>query len=332
MRIMAQIAIAAASALPLNPMTGLGMLNRYATMIIVIGEILVDQFPDYDRIGGAPFNFAYHLWQLGWPVRFFSRIGNDALGEKIRRYLEQKGFPQGDIQIDPNHPTGKVDVALDSQGVPHFAICDDVAYDYIALPDAAAVAASPVDLIYFGTLARRSPHGFSQVETFLKQTRAPVIQFCDINLRPPHINPAAVAASLKHADLLKLNSEELALVSRLCNGPGAVEDAIEWLLGDHGIDTVAVTRGAQGRSLYSKRATSHSPPVQVAQMVDTVGAGDAYAAVLAAGRLNHLPDAVTLTLATRFAAAICAIPGATPDDAGLYKTIKGEMERIVHAT
>jgi fructokinase len=301
-------------------------------MIIVIGEILVDRFPDYERIGGAPFNFAYHLWQLGWPVRFFSRIGDDAPGERIRRYLERSGFPQGDIQVDRSHPTGTVDVALDGQGVPHFTICDDVAYDYIALPGAAAVAASPIDLIYFGTLARRTLRGFSQVEAFLNQAGASVIQFCDINLRPPHINPAAVAASLKHADLLKLNTEELALVSTLCNGPGAVEDAIEWLLGDHGIDAVAVTRGAQGSTLYSKRATSHSPPVQVAQMVDTVGAGDAYAAVLAAGRLNHLPDDVTLNLATRFAADICAIPGATPDDAGRYKTLKDEMERIVHAT
>lgn len=301
-------------------------------MIIVIGEILVDRFPDYERIGGAPFNFAYHLWQLGWPVRFFSRIGDDAPGERIRRYLERSGFPQSDIQVDRRHPTGKVDVALNGQGVPHFTICDDVAYDYIALPGAAAFAASTIDLIYFGTLARRTPRGFSQVEAFLDQARAPVIKFCDINLRPPHINPAAVAASLKHADLLKLNTEELALVSTLCNGPGAVEDAIEWLLGDHGIDAVAVTRGAQGSSLYSKRMTSHSPPAQVARMVDTVGAGDAYAAVLAAGRLNHLPDDVTLTLATRFAADICAIPGATPDDAGLYKTLKNEMERIVHAT
>ncbi len=48
-------------------------------MILVIGEILFDQFPDYRKLGGAPFNFAYHLQQLGYPVRFISRIGADKL-------------------------------------------------------------------------------------------------------------------------------------------------------------------------------------------------------------------------------------------------------------
>ena len=52
-------------------------------MILVIGEILFDVFPNYKRLGGAPFNFAYHLKNLNFPVRFISRIGTDAAGKAI---------------------------------------------------------------------------------------------------------------------------------------------------------------------------------------------------------------------------------------------------------
>ena len=58
-------------------------------MIIVIGEILIDIFQDYQRIGGAPFNFAFHLKQLGFPVRFFTRVGNDHYGRRTIDILKK---------------------------------------------------------------------------------------------------------------------------------------------------------------------------------------------------------------------------------------------------
>jgi len=294
-------------------------------MIIVIGEILVDCFPTYDRIGGAPFNFAYHLRQLGWPVRFISRIGNDANGEKIRGFLEERGFPDTDIQIDNRHATGKVAVSLDTGGIPRFAICKDAAYDYIELPPITEFSESAIDMIYFGTLAQRTSRGFAQVRNFLEHTKAPTIRFCDINLRPPHINAAAIAASLTHADILKLNADELVRVSALCHGPDRYDEAIAWLRSNFTIPTIAITRGHQGSALYTDTGAIVSPPVQVAKIVDTVGAGDAYAAILAGGRLKHLPDAVTLELATRFAADICTLAGAIPDDDQRYKDLNDQM-------
>jgi fructokinase len=58
-------------------------------VIVVIGEILIDIFEDYQRIGGAPFNFAFHLKQLMFPVRFFSRVGNDPHGRRIIDLLKK---------------------------------------------------------------------------------------------------------------------------------------------------------------------------------------------------------------------------------------------------
>ena len=52
-------------------------------MILVIGEILMDIFPEDRRLGGAPFNFAFHLKKFGFPVTFISRIGKDSLGDTI---------------------------------------------------------------------------------------------------------------------------------------------------------------------------------------------------------------------------------------------------------
>jgi fructokinase len=102
-------------------------------MILVVGEILIDVFDHYQRIGGAPFNFAFHLKQLGLPVRLLTRIGDDRPGRDILDMLERQGFDPQDVQIDSRHPTGTVRVALDDQGVPQFDIHTGVAYDHLDL-------------------------------------------------------------------------------------------------------------------------------------------------------------------------------------------------------
>ncbi len=299
-------------------------------MIVVIGEILIDRFPEYERVGGAPFNFAFHLRQLGFPVRFISRIGDDDDGQKIRRFMQQRGFPDKDLQVDHRHPTGKVEVVLDAQGIPQFNILEDVAYDAIELAPPTEVTRTPIDLIYYGTLAQRTTNGFNRIQAYLQQASPQTIRFCDINLRPPHVLAAAVSASLEHADVLKLNTDELTEVSRICNGPQGLDETIEWLQGDYSISSIAITRGDQGSSFYSAGEVYHSPPTRVPRIVDTVGAGDAYAAILAAGRLRNLPNPQIMQLATRFAADICALPGAAPQDDQLYNDVRSQIERIVH--
>ena len=85
-------------------------------MIVVIGEVLIDMFQDYERIGGAPFNFAFHLKKLGFPVRFFTRVGNDRHGRRIIDMLKKNGFNLADVQMDSRHSTGTVRVDLDRAG------------------------------------------------------------------------------------------------------------------------------------------------------------------------------------------------------------------------
>ena len=118
-------------------------------MIVVIGEILIDRFPEYERIGGAPFNFAFHLKNMGWPVQFITRIGDDRDGRKISRMLEKNGFNPQNVQRDTAHATGTVEISLGEHGIPQFDIRENVAYDHIDLVSAMAGKRPDIDMIYY---------------------------------------------------------------------------------------------------------------------------------------------------------------------------------------
>lgn len=300
-------------------------------MIIVIGEILIDHFPEYERIGGAPFNFAFHLKNMGWPVQFITRIGDDADGLKIRQMLEAKDFDPQDLQVDKTHPTGRVEVTLDDKGVPQYYICENVAYDHMELTSLAVGKGVSADMIYYGTLIQRTDSGRDQVQHFLKNRARSATCFCDINFRDAHINMDAIEPSLYHADILKLNDEELEKVSTMCKGPTQPADAVNWLMQRYNIAQIALTHGADGSTAFKGDKASHCPPVKIPLIKDTVGAGDAYAAVLAVGMLKNLPVERTLELATVFAGRICGLPGAIPKDKQVYHSLKNDFERMLDA-
>ena len=296
-------------------------------MIIVLGEILIDCFPEYERIGGAPFNFAYHLKKMGWSVRFLSRVGDDRQGHEIINTIKENGFAVEDIQVDRDHPTGTVRVNLDDQGVPQFRITQNVAYDYLDLSSLNGNDSSDWKMIYFGTLAQRTEKGFIEVQTFLDKKSKGVHYFCDINLRPPHFVNDTILASLHQATVLKLNEDELKLIRQICDLPDQFDQMTKDLIHTYDIDVLALTKGEQGSIVIAKDKTYHSVRVDVDGLVDTVGAGDAYAAVLAAGYLKGIPMPKTLELASKFAATICAQAGAIPESDRVYQDSLHEFKR-----
>ena len=179
-------------------------------MILVVGEILFDVFEKEKQLGGAPFNFAYHLKNFGFPVRYISRIGNDTHGKEILNILEHHHFNIDDIQIDAKYDTGTVIVQLSSSGNPTFHINTDVAYDYINyLPKEHSTLIDMADFIYFGTLVQRSKQGFENIQRFMENRRPDTVCFYDINLRPDCYSEKVILTSLEHADILKLNTQEL---------------------------------------------------------------------------------------------------------------------------
>ena len=293
-------------------------------MILVIGEILFDIFKDEKQLGGAPFNFAYHLNSLGFPVRYISRIGNDTNGNEIIDRLEQHRFKIDDIQIDDVHNTGTVDIQLHSSGQHTFNIVPDVAYDYIEyFPEKHLPLIESAALIYFGTLVQRSNHGYKTIQQFLTPQRSETICFYDINLRPACYTDTIVHKSLQYTNFLKLNDEELKECKRICHRAEDDDVFISYLMREYSLKTVALTMGNKGSKLFTKDGCYDSKTTyKVQSLVDTVGAGDAYASMLATGIIKGWPPEKMLSMASMFAARICEIRGAIPESPAFYEPIR----------
>lgn len=294
-------------------------------MILSIGEVLYDVFPDGRRLGGAPFNFAFHLKMLGFPVRFLSKVGEDDAGRSILQRLEEGGFATEDIGLDPDHETGWVRVRLDDKGSPTFHIIPDVAYDFITRDaHVTALVESAPKLISFGSLIQRTEAGFRNLHGILDFRRNGTRLFYDMNLREGCREVNIIEASLTRADILKLSDEELDVSARLLGFSGQGDSLVDTLMNRFDIPVVALTRGADGSSLFMNGRRYDAVPASNIRVVDTVGSGDAYAAMMAAGILDGKPPEAIISEATRFSGRICTIGGAIPADRRFYDDFERE--------
>ncbi len=289
-----------------------------SNVVLSFGEILYDIFPADERLGGAPFNFAYHLHAFDFQSRLISRVGVDARGVAIVSFL-QRNIGVDLLQRDPLHPTGTVRVAVDDRGVPDFTIVEGAAYDYIEADDAVlqAVESAPA-LIYFGTLAQRSAVSRSALDVLLARAGSARILY-DMNLRGNYFSREVIENSLTACHIVKLNDEELNTCKRLLQYEGEDDVFVEFLMERYPLEWVCLTRGAQGSVLYhgGERYCMEEAPVQA--VIDTVGAGDAYTAILAMGILRDWAPGTILERATEFAGAVCGLSGAIPEDRSFYR-------------
>ncbi len=279
---------------------------------LVFGEVLFDCFEDGARVlGGAPFNVAWHLRGFGLDPLLVSRVGDDALGREVRAAMADWGLDEAGLQTDPARPTGTVQVRLGAGGQPSFDIVAGVAWDHVDA-DAAVAAARAADpaLLYHGTLAARAPRSAAALAA-LRGLGAPA--FVDVNLRPPWWREETVRGLLDGARWAKLNDDELAALE----GGRAAADA-ERLRARHGLEAVILTRGARGAAVAHAGGLTEAAPEPVRDVADTVGAGDAFAAVAILGLLRGWGWETALARAVAFAADICRVRGAVVRDRGLY--------------
>lgn len=278
---------------------------------ILFGEVLYDRFPDGSVVlGGAPFNVAWHLQAFGQAPLFISRVGDDALGRDIRDTMLAWGMDTAGLQLDSAHPTGTVEVSI-KEGEPHYDIVEGRAWDFVEaslLPSLEGAA-----LIYHGSLALRGDETRRAFHYLVEQVAAP--RFLDVNLRPPWWQKQSVLELIQDATWVKLNEQELALLG--ANGKKSVE-AAEELRRQHGIDALILTLGEQGAQLITGDSLLTVQPDPCKQVVDTVGAGDAFTSVILLGLLNDWPHVVALERAQAFASAIVGVRGATVQDVDFY--------------
>ncbi|MEM6784392.1 MAG: carbohydrate kinase [Bacteroidota bacterium] len=278
--------------------------------VLVIGEVLWDALPRGLFLGGAPFNVAAHLHTLGLDVRFVSRIGDDRLGREVRRRITQRGIGDGLLQIDPTYETGFVEVAVDGAGLPSYTIVQPVAWDHLAWTGSLAEAARVARMVVFGSLAQRNATTRNTLQHVLDTATAATVVF-DINLRAPHEDAGVVEASLHRAQVVKLNDDELARLQDWYGLPGGQDAAAETLMDRFGLTTLCVTLGADGAILWhdGERHAHRGHPTTV---VDTVGAGDSFLAMLLRGLLAGDDAPLALDRANRLGAFVAGQPGATP--------------------
>jgi fructokinase len=283
-------------------------------IIVGLGEILWDVFPDGPRFGGAPANFACSVAELrrgAVDVYVASAVGEDELGSQALELLQQRGVATSCV-ARLGRPTGTVLVELDAAGRASYTFAADTAWDNIPWSDDLQSLAASADVVCFGTLGQRSETSRRTIKQFVQTTRGDCLRMFDINLRPPFWTSDVVRTSFELANVVKLNDTELANVAGMHGWNGADQELLQRLLDQYALRAVALTRGAAGALLMSASGEQSNLPAQPTTVADTVGAGDAYSAALAIGLLESMPLATISAWGIRVASFVCSQPGATP--------------------
>jgi fructokinase len=279
-------------------------------VVVGIGELLWDVFPEGKRLGGAPVNFSYHCHQLGATGYPVSAVGNDELGSEIRDVLVAKSLPDLFVAMDETHPTGTVQVTLEN-GIPSYEICEGVAWDTIPMSGELEALAKKTDAVCFGSLAQRNEVSRETIHAFLGAMPPEALRVFDINLRQAFFSKEIIAASLAHSNILKLSDEELPVLAEMFGIAGTVSEQLEALRIKFDLQLIAYTRGPDGSLLVAADETSDHPGCP-GDAINSVGAGDSFTATLCIGLLNGKPLAETNDHANRVATFVCSQDGATP--------------------
>jgi fructokinase len=280
--------------------------------IAIFGEALYDQFPDGQQVlGGAPFNVAWHLQAFKKQPCFISRVGDDEKGEGIRQAMLAWGMAVDNLGYDAKHPTGTVQVTI-SNGEPSYEILADQAYDFIAAPPDSG---RDYDVIYHGTLALRNGASAQTLQELAAHHCGKV--FIDVNLRAPWWRKQAVNHWVGRAHWAKLNHDEL---MSLALPQAALQETMRLFLAQHELEVLVVTCGNRGALAVSQAGEYiEVAPTADLNVIDTVGAGDAFAAVLLLGMQHGWPLQLTMERAQSFASALVTQRGATVQDLSFYR-------------
>ena len=276
-----------------------------------LGEVLWDMLPTGRKLGGAPANFAYHARALGLKSSVVSCVGDDELGREIAKRLTGFGLGTECLAVSSQAPTGTVDVEIDPRGQPTFVIHENVAWDAIPWGVELSRLAGRIDAVCFGSLCQRSEGSRTTVRRFLAGTRTECLRVFDINLRQSYYSADVIRRSLEAANVLKLNDDELPVVARLLDLRGDEDARLVSLARTFGLRAAALTKGAHGSVLRTVTERSEHPGIAV-DVVDTVGAGDAFTASMVLGLLQGRGLGATNAMANRLGAAVCSREGATP--------------------
>lgn len=288
-------------------------------IIVGMGEALWDVLPEGKKIGGAPANFAYHVSQFGFDSRVVSAMGNDELGQEILEVFKEKNLQHQIEKVD--YPTGTVQVTLDSEGIPCYEIKENVAWDNIPFTNDLKRLALNTRAVCFGSLAQRNEVSRKTINQFLDimPDMDGQLKIFDINLRQHFYTKEVLSQSFERCNVLKINDEELVVISRMFGYPGIdLQDKCWILLAKYNLKMLILTCGTNGSYVFTPGIVSfqETPKVPVA---DTVGAGDSFTAAFCASILKGKSIQDAHRLAVEVSAYVCTQSGAMPVLSEIFK-------------
>ena len=285
--------------------------------IVGLGEAVFDVFPDKEVLGGTSLNVAVQAHQLLEPMGgqgvLLSRIGSDALGERLRREFRERNLPLQHVQVDALKPTGQVLVQF-IDGAPRYEIVVDTAWDHLQFGEAEAALAPACHAVSFGSMSQRHPVAHAATQAFLADAKE-ALKIFDVNLRMDLFTAEVLDEGCRVAALVKLNDEEIDPVADLLQLPAGESRArVEAMRAQYNLEAVIFTRGKAGTAACTTDGWLEGEPASfpAAENADSVGAGDACTAALLLGRLLGRDWPATLDLANRHAAYVASQPSATP--------------------
>jgi fructokinase len=279
--------------------------------ICAIGEALWDVYDDAKFLGGSPVNVAFHLQQAGESAGLVSRVGADSWGDDLIGHLTALGIDARAVQRDDSRSTGQVRIEVDSQGQPTFQCSREAAFDYLSFHDEMVQIAQSADAVYFDTLGQRHELARSTIRKFIAKC-GHAVKFYDLNLTGWNESIAeTVEFGLSMSDIVKLNQQELVRLHR--HYASHVDDLalLRFLFSQYDIKLIALTRGAEGCLLVTRRQVLQHRGYAV-PLVDATGCGDAFSAMLLHRYLHYTALDDTADDACRLAAFVATRKGATP--------------------
>lgn len=279
--------------------------------IVGIGEVLWDHFEDKDNyvLGGAPFNFAYHVNQFGLNSLVISAIGNDKLGQKLEADVKEKNVPY--MLEHLNLPTGVVNIK-EVDGKPRYDILTERAWDYIPNTEQLKEIAANTKAACFGSLAQRSETSRNSIFAFLDAMPSNALRIFDINLRQNWYTEEVIKTSLQKANVLKINNDELLIIQRMFGYIDITqENTCRLIMRDYQLDMLILTCGDKGSYIFTQDEMSYLSTNDI-EVVDTVGAGDSFTASFIASMLKGKTIHEAHRIAVNVSAFVCTQEGATP--------------------
>jgi len=281
-------------------------------LVVGIGELLWDIFPDGKKMGGAPANVIYHAIQTGCTGYVISSVGNDDLGKSLLSEMVKRNINDAYVGISDLYPTGTVTVKLDKRGIPAYTINEHVAWDYIRIDNKNLKLVKEADAICFGSLAQRNETSRNTIVSLLNNSSDDALKVFDLNLRQDYYNHSVINQSLEICNVLKLNEDELEELTAIFELSGTVDNRLKHFSEKYDIDLIALTKGAGSSILFTPEKQSELPSPYI-DIADTVGAGDCFTAMIIAGLLKEMPLDTIHKMAVDLSAWVCSRKGATPE-------------------